>query len=348
MKPLFSLLALMVAYSFSFATVRTVCNMPYSPGQFTNFTDAMNASNSNDTIYVHGSSINYGSVYINRPLVIIGTGHNPGKQNPLVSSFLDISVGANAVQLIGLHVRRIDTYGTIGCVVKKCKITGDGSNNLLYLLATFEWLVEGNIMELTSGPSEAIHFGNSASHNTIIQNNVFISPSTKIFGLVNGASERTYFLNNVFLGHTGLEFTFANVQYCNIENNIFYQSIPDGGGGFLQNSTMNNNISYFSSNDTFYQPGANNLATINPLFVNYPGPQMIYDYAWDLSLLASSPGHNTGTDGTDRGVFGGLGFKFTETGEPPIAEITAFTITSPTTIAPGGTLTISVTSKRVP
>jgi hypothetical protein len=46
-------------------------------------------------------------------------------------------------------------------------------------------------------------------------------------------------------------------------------------------------------------------------------------------------------------VYGGMGNKFTETGEPSIAEITAFTITSPTTIAPGGTLTISITSKRV-
>jgi hypothetical protein len=348
MKRLFSLLVLMVACSCSFATVRTVCNMPYSPGQYTNFDDAYQASSNSDTIYVHGSSINYGSFYINKQLVIIGTGHNPAKQNPLVSSFLDLDLGTHGIQLIGLRIRRVSSSGTLGCVVKKCRITGDGSNSLFSLFNVHSWLIEGNILESYNSTIECIHFGFSQSGNTVVQNNIFLSPGTKVFGIWNSAADRTYFLNNVFLGNTGSELTFANVFYCTIENNIFYQSIPDGGSMFLNNSTMNNNISVLSSDNVFYQPGANNFPNTNPLFVNYPGPQAIYDYDWDLSLQAGSAGHNTGTDGTDRGVYGGLGFKFTETGEPPIAEITAFTITSPTTIAPGGTLTISVTSKRVP
>ncbi len=344
-KILLSLFMLMNA-SGSFATVLTLSNMSYSPGQYTTFSAAHDAASDFDTIYVHGSSINYGSISIYKRLVIIGTGHNPDKQNPLVSAFLQITLGSSNVQLIGLVIQNVSSYGFTNCTIKKCRIIGQSSGESLFLAYADNWLIEGNIIEAPSYYVPLFFYGTS-SNNTIIQNNIIInSGSEKIVGIRNDPTQRTYILNNVFIGQYSNQRTFYDIWYTNIDNNIFYTSMPDGNYSYFNNCTMNNNISFGSDDNAFYQPGANNVIG-DPLFNNYPGYEAMYDYNWDLSLAPTSPGHNSGTDGTDRGVFGGLGFKFTETGEPSIAEITAFTITSPTIIAPGGTLTISVTSKRV-
>jgi hypothetical protein len=348
MKRLFSLFVLLVACTYSFATVRTLCNASYCNGTYSTFDDVQTASANGDTIYVQGSTIDYGSITITKSLTIIGTGHNPNKQNPVVSTFVNVLILTDNVQLIGLRITHLGASNASNGIVKKCRISGTAGWPV-YLSTTSGWLIEGNIIESTDN-SICIFFGGNSSPNTIVQHNIVLGGSYKVAGLANAFTERTYFINNVFLGPLGGNIhTFNEVDNCSIDNNIFYLSIPDGGNPFLylESCTMNNNISYGSADDTFYQPGLNNLSGVDPQFVNYPGPPAMYTYSLDLSLEPTSPGHNTGTDATDRGVFGGTGNKFTVTGEPSIAEITAFTITSPTTIAPGGSLTISVTSKVV-
>ena len=110
---------------------------------------------------------------------------------------------------------------------------------------------------------------------------------------------------------------------------------------------MNNNISFSCSTNAFSAPGTNNLVNVNPVFTTFPLAGALFDYLHNYILAPGSPGLLNGTDGTDRGVFGGFGTKFSMTGEPAIAEVTGFVITSPTIIAPGGTLNINVNSKRV-
>jgi hypothetical protein len=343
MKSLFSLLVLMVACTFSFATVRTLCNMSYCAGTYTNFIQAQDDSSNGDTIYVQGSTIDYGNISITKSLVIIGTGHHPAKQNPLVSSFLEIDISANNVQLIGLRFTNLFTSSTLSkCMVKKCRILGSSANNSINLNTAIDWLIEGNIIEAPL--YTCIFFGGTSAPGTVIQHNIFLSSAEKFTGLNNNSSQRTYFINNIFLGQFSNQNTFFDVKFSNFDNNIFYSSQPTGI--LFSDCFMNNNVSYAAADNSFTMPGLNNIMA-DPKFLNYPGFGM-YDYAWDLSLDPSSLGHNHGIDGKDVGVFGGTGFKFTETGEPSIAEITAFTITSPATIPPGGSLTISVTSKRVP
>lgn len=328
------------------ATVHTLSNMPGSAGQFSTFAAAHAAALGGDTIYVHGSSVNYGNISITKPLVIIGTGHHPDKQNPLVSSFGNVFVGVSNVQLIGLSMTLVgSSTGITNGVVRKCRIQHMEGFEAMSLFGATNWLIEGNI--IISSNTGLGFFGNVAP-GAVIRNNVFITFGPCIIGIYNSSGQQTAILNNVFLG-SGITSTPAlwDIRFCNIDNNIFYEVPPEGFGNTNITCTMNNNISYNSADDTFYQPGLNNLPATNPGFTSYPGFPATYDYNWDLRLVGGSPGKNSGTDGTDRGVFGGVGEIFTTTGEPAIAEITAFTITSPTTIAPGGTLTISVTSKRV-
>jgi hypothetical protein len=350
MKKIYALLMCVCLFSQpSQAVIRTLCNMPYSPGQFTTFAAALAAANVNDTIYVHGSSVTYGAITINKSVVLIGAGHNPNKQAPLPSSFTTVTInpGINNCQLIGLTMQFLTINSSSNHTVKRCKFIEfsplfgtTGISCLAFANLTIEACVFLNVASLPAN----INFNNTSFNgNVFIRNNVF---STNLISNGAGTTPLTFFIeNNIFLGNMGTSFT--NINQAIINNNIFYRSSPQGAPGGAPNNVMNNNISFSCANNTFSAPGVNNLVNVNPLFVSFPIGGATFDYTHDYRLAAGSPGLLNGTDGTDRGVFGGFGGRFNMTGEPAMAEIFSFQITSATVIAPGGTLDISVTSKRV-
>lgn len=327
----------------AFGTVRTVCNMPYSPGQYTTFNAALTASAANDTIYIHGSSINYGAITINKPVVVIGTGHNPNKQVPLTSQFTNITISMAGVQLNGLILDNLSSgsFMNSNCIIKRCRFTGATPSYDMSLWGAIGWLIEGNVfMGVTHNN---IYLNNADASNCTIRNNVFNTNFTAISSNSSLTTPFTFSItNNIFLGNT--MGTFFGIYQAMINNNIFYRSSPQGTN---TGCTMYNNISFSCSNNSFSATGANNLVGVNPQFVSFPLAGAIFDYTHDYRLAASSPGLVNGTDGTDRGIYGGFGYKFNMTGEPAIPEILFFAITSPTVISPGGTLTISVKSKRI-
>lgn len=330
------------------AAVYTLCNMAYCqavPGVvFTTFDDVQNYATDGDIIYVQGSSFSYGDIDIYKRLTLVGAGHHPNKQNALTSMFHHIEIHTSGVQLIGLTFSHAGSYYTNNCVIKKCRITGEAGRIDLNATGATGWLIQGNIFESVDNYAN-ISFGGSEANNVIVENNVISGSGMKILGIRNYSGHLSYILNNLFLGN-GQNQTLYDLQYVNIENNIFVGDNSPDDNYSVTNCVMNNNIVWCNDN-TLHSPGINNLVNADPLFANFPGPGSLFSYSYDFSLSSSSPGHNTGTDGTDRGVFGGIGFKFTMTGEPAIAEITALSITSGATVSPGGNITISVTSKSV-
>jgi hypothetical protein len=70
----------------------------------------------------------------------------------------------------------------------------------------------------------------------------------------------------------------------------------------------------------------------------------VLDFTSDLTLKATSPGHNAGTDGKDIGLYGGVGTQNPLTGCPSIPQITTMNILN-TVIAPGGTLNVVIKAK---
>jgi hypothetical protein len=331
-------LILAVAYN-STATIRTLCNMPYSPGQFNNFTAAITACVNNDTIYVHGSTTSYGAITINKTgIVVIGTGHNPVKQSPLVSAFTTITINSQSCQLIGLTFDNMISFSNFTSV-KRCKILqpNSGTAGILATGTSLNWIIEGSVFISSTGTNVLLN--SSDNSNTTVRNNIF----NGIISANGTLTTLTTFIiaNNNFLGPN---FLTVQVSNATINNNIFYRSAPQGT--FI-GCAMNNNISFQCTNNNFSAPGSNNLVNVNPLFVSFPLAGALFDYSHNYALAAGSPGILSGSDGTDRGVFGGFGGKFNMTGEPGIAEITTFSITSPTSIPPGGTLNINVSSKRV-
>lgn len=64
----------------------------------------------------------------------------------------------------------------------------------------------------------------------------------------------------------------------------------------------------------------------------------------NLALKSTSPGHNAGTDGKDIGLYGGAGAQNPLTGVPPIPLVTTMNINN-VTVAPGGTLSVTIKAK---
>ncbi len=332
----------------SYSRILTVSNMPNSPGQYTSMNDVIGAviSGAGDTIYVHGSTINYGIAILSRDnIVVIGTGHNPDKQFPYVTTFTEIYVTGNNIQLIGITANGIQ-FSRNNFTMRRCKILGgqsfqysvDGLGstsdlNLLFESNVFTHSTNLNMRIPTSRPGDVVTIRNNVFSNTI---------SISVFNPITSC----VVANNLFLNGPN---AFGNIDHATISNNIFYGSAP-----FVPVAATiryQNNISFQCFDNTFTVganiTSTNNLEDVDPQFVNYPGVGAVFSELHDYNLATGSPGIATGSDGTDRGVYGGFGTIFNMRGEPPISEITAVTITSPTTVPSGGTLTITVTSKRV-
>ncbi len=328
---LFALLAIN-----SFATVITVSNNPNSPGQYNNLQTAIDAATNGDTLYVHGSPTNYGTIYLNRNLTLIGTGYNPQKDNPLVSSIATLYLDS--------------VPGIKGC-----------SNSRIIGFNITSQLVQGpnayafNNVTIALNRIAQIQIQASSANGIIIKQNII----NYMYSIQN--------CNNLIIRNNILYYTTSYFQNCNsvlITNNLyFYQSVSTGAvvqdfstitNNIFLNvhpntsfSTFNNNLIFNSGNDVL--PYGNNTGTGNingsaPVFVNVPdliGVNLNYNYR----LTATSAGHNAGTDGTDIGPFGGLDPLPNLYGTPPVPQIKIFNITN-SVVTPSTPLEIYVKAKK--
>ena len=338
-KSLLLLLPLVFAFVFDLqAKVWTVSNRPGASAQYKTVPDAIEAAAAGDTIYIYGSETQYDNFELNKKLTFIGTGHNPEKDKVLISKIGNISIGtdkshnsvANGSTFIGLQLHGIFVVHSFqhDIVIKRCNILSEirasdhGSEGI-----SKGWIIENNIIgiiriaRIDGQPDKS----KTSDFNFIIRNNIIKGTLWNV-----NASVIT---NNVFLG-ASTAYCFSEVYYSIIQNNIFYESFLQGA----HYSTFNNNIT-FSGNNPALPYGTNsgslNKVNVDPKFTSYPGGQFSYDH--DYHLKESSPGKNAGTDGTDIGIYGGMGFS--ETGEPPIPMVRSFSIQNGV-IAPNGKLKI--------
>lgn len=329
-KLLLTILSVLSAF-FGYSTILIVDNNPNHPGGFTELLPAIAAASNGDTIYIQGSNSVYlpggGTIAVDKRLVFIGTGHNPQKQANLVSRIggtFDFRVGSSRSVIMGL------TGNGNGINIGISSNSVDSlliSNNYIASLTIrgSHHIIEGNI-------KQANYFIFYTGSNIIVRNNV-------ISGGVDGASDPTIeFMNNVFLTNGQL---FTNTSNVMVRNNIFLKASPIG----TSSVTFLNNITYLTT-DTLPTPGntgSGNLNNTDPLFVNVPSFATSFSYGYDFHLQSGSAGKNAGTDGTDIGLYGGLG-NFKTGGEPAIPIIREFSIMNP--IVPvGGDIVIKVAAE---
>jgi hypothetical protein len=315
--------------------VITVSNRSGENAMFNNLQAAIDAATPGDTIYISGSENNYGGITVNKELHLIGPGFKPEKDFSLQARLDNIEINADASNssFFGLVFSFIrDNQWASGIRILNCDFSQLFTGASFPNLVSKEWLIGNNIIR-------SAMFGSGSSQGTnqfIIRNNIFGFDCCS--SSINGFHE-SIISNNVFTTYQA----FGGINLSVIYNNIFYGGSPFGA----TNSVFSNNITFQTNNDALpydNNTGATNFEGVDPQFADVPvAPGNIFgfnfSYDWDFSLTESSPGKNLGTDGTDIGLFGGLGF--TPGGEPALPVVTSFTIIN-AVINPNGKLNIQV------
>ncbi|MFN0033220.1 MAG: hypothetical protein ACKVOR_13750 [Flavobacteriales bacterium] len=331
MKKIFTLLMAAGIASVMNAAVFTVSNNTANPGQYNNFAAAHTAAANGDSIYVHGSNINYGTFNITKRITVIGTGHNPQKQAPLKSfvDYINMGAGSSRSNIIGLEVYQLITAndGIDSLLIQNCKFT-----NRIYILHSYSdvWTIDGNVFASTG---ENLKGGcNMGGHQ--VRNNIF---NGQIVDFGNCAQGYSYCDHNVFLRNTDMMYNVFNWYFT---NNIFYRGNPHGYAE--ANNTWNYNISYQCANNNFPN-GVGNQVNVNPGFVNFPVAGDYFSYAYDFHITDGQPADNAGNDATDLGVYGGTG-DYNQNGIPRIPYMYEFNITNPV-VSSGGNLNVNFKSR---
>lgn len=305
------------------AGVITVNNNTSAPGQYSSLQMAIDSASAGDSIYVHGSATSYGNVTVKKRLTFFGTGHKPNKSNMLVSEVGNFQFdtlagvsGASGTKISGFKLSAVLGYsgtgGTKSVWVSRNYFTS-GSSKIS--VKGQGWVIENNIFQ-----PAYVNVGNHA--NTIVRNNIFND------SYVFTSNQPTVVIaNNIFTGNSGSS-ALVSVSNALIANNIFNGSNPNGSG--VDNNTFSNNLTYQTANNTIpagTNSGSGNFVGQDPLFTNVPASN--FNYSYDYSLTAGSPGKNAGTDGSDLGIYGGVMPMVDVTGSPAIPQIKTITILNP-------------------
>ncbi len=313
------------------ATIRTVSNNLNSPGQFTNIAAAITAASAGDTIYVHGTPYNYGSVTVTKKLVFIGPGHNPQKQNALPATLDNFIMNPTSTgsKIIGFNIAsqiysngdNTDTISIINCKIQY--------RVLIQNYYCDAWLIDGCVFVYTNENIEGTY--NQSSHT--VRNCILNGDIRNFYSSGQGYH---YCNNNIFLRSGNV---FSNAYYWYVNNCIFYRANTTQVGW----QQFSNCLVFLPQNGTTTFPNGTGHLNFNPVFVNFPGAGANFDYSYNFNLQSGSPADNAGNDGTDLGVYGGLG-DYEQNGNPRIPAVTEISISNPT-VAPGGTLNVTFKSK---
>jgi hypothetical protein len=267
--------------------------------------------NNGDTIHVEGSTVLYDAATITKRLVIIGPGYFP-TENPKTSENamesrigrIGFNAGSQDSQLIGLDVvsggntaDRFVYINVSGITVKRCRIEG----GIEFGFPLTDITILENFFPNTASNPFATN-GNSG----------FVPPTNVIFN--NNICQKTLLWGSPGINPT----TFWPILQCN--NNVFdgpdnlaTPNLAFSAGEFKNNILMPTNaivniaaspgvIAYnIGTLSTQFGTADNNLVVpaITSLFITGGSTDGAYQIA------GGSQANNNGSDGTDRGAFGG-------------------------------------------
>lgn len=291
--------------------------------------------NNGDTLYVEGSVTVYAGATITKQLTIIGPGYflneNPETSNDLLAAqigTINFNAGSAGSQLIGVSVVHVYPYyihlNTNNLTVKRCWIAdavsiASGVSDI--------FIVENFFSKTQTSTALILDYPYDLTTNLIFNNNV--CQKTLIW---NGPIQQCN--NNLFDGPA----TTLNLQFTTAEfkNNILKPtnaSVDINGGS---KDKLSYNVGTLS---TQFGTANNNkvVANISSLFV----PSGTTDGQYKLK--SNSAASNNGSDGTDRGAFGGsvVANRYTLSGLAAIPVIYNITTSGVATTASGLTITIS-------
>jgi len=338
-----------------FATVRTVNNNPNSLAQYNTIQAAVDVSANGDTVYVHGSTIQYSAFTItNKRLVIIGPGWSPAR------AFYPF-----AAQVYGMTISGAGSAGTeIQGLVFVTTVTMNNTppDNLHFIRNQFKSAVyiinnstsSGYVFQSNwfDGGFVSVTSSGSAYSNYLFQNNVFYC--TSINGNIGGfqTCSNVLFDHNLWYGPTSVASSVncfsGSCQSLLLTNNIF---VHRDAALYNSLSTFNNNITFGCRVDTPWlangNGGVGNIVNQDPQMFNQDSVNAGHDNPLLNFTVAAGPANNAGTDGKDLGLMynptGILNWDYSRMSRLPYIYNMNISNSS---IAPGGTLTVQVEARK--
>jgi hypothetical protein len=352
MKQLFSFLLSVITVT-AFATVRTVSNNPATIAQFSTIQAAVNASNSGDTIYVHGSPTAYDIVTItNKRLVMIGPGFGPDKNIPVTVSIPGFTINGSAgssdfCELQGLIIFNFVANQGVNNL-RLIRNQFQGNFNFAHTIAATDFLMEGNYFQANIATN-----GSATFTNFLFQNNMFYGVPCCTQGNISGFTNSTnvVFNHNLFTTTPGTFQIFnSNCRFLILTNNIFVNRNPAAN---LSLSTFTNNITFNCGTfgDTAWirnsnVDGGGNIAAQDPQMFDQASVNAGSGNPLMNLTIGTGPANNSGTDGKDMGllfdVTGSLNWADGRNSRLP--RIFKMNVVNPT-VAVGGTITVTVEAK---
>ncbi|HXC04494.1 MAG TPA: hypothetical protein VNZ86_07055 [Bacteroidia bacterium] len=327
----------LVAAGTMHANVITVSNNAIAAGMYNNLQTACNAANVGDTVYVMGSPTDYGTVNVKTRIVLIGAGYAlTGTQNNW-SSIVDyihldsVAFGnqVSGTKIMGFSVSsNIDNSGSAGSInnidIERCYIS-----SWIYVEG-INWVVRNNDV-----------YGVQVQNwnNCYIQNN--------FLGNVQYSNKTTVVIDhNTFNTSSGN--CFYSISNALIANNIFYYCSPLAN---TTSCTFSNNITTNSSAQVLPPAGNTGSGNINNTPPGWTDPTIpastvsqnsIWNYSWKLG--SSAPAHNSATDGTDLGAFGGSYPMSNMTGATRIPQMQILNVSG--VVPAGGNLNVNFKARK--
>lgn len=363
----------------SHSTSYTVNNAVNGIADYSTLSAAYTAANAGDTIYVLPSSVSYGGLTLNKPIVLIGSGTWPEGQAGKRSIISELSIAPSGSNMSGTVINGFEITGTATSLSPSIRF------NLGFSDTVTNITIENNKF------NERILCYYGVVSNVIIKNNLFTGYGRPFFDYFNNivfATQINWVIsNNIFYsGPNTLLFNFgkATTSGSNIlSNNIIYNPFTTINPiGAIQNTTVINNIflggggsapaaNCIISNNLFYGPytqagvigststGNNNLfgTSNDPQFVEVSAISSLWNYSpstpyTDFHLQSTSPAKGSGTNGIDMGIYAG---SFPWVDNPagqqkayyPGAKIPEiYEITSPAIATPNSTIQIQIKARN--
>jgi len=284
-----------------------------------------------DTLHVEAVPAVYASATITKKLVIIGPGYflteNPNSSNMVLDAkigSISFNTGSEGSQLIGMNIVYVGNGGyrvyldVNNLVVKRCRIEraveiGTAVSNIVITQNFFTSVNDVNALATNGNgayiyPND-VYFNNNICQKTLVwagtilqcNNNVFDGPANKL----NIQMLTSSFQNNI-LKSTNATVNINNGANTNVSYNV--------GTSATQFGTADNNIVVANMSSVFVASGTTD---------------------GQYQLQASSPASNNGSDGTDRGPYGGLAVtsRYTLSGLPNIPVIYNITTSGVATVS---------------
>lgn len=308
---------------------------------------AWNTVNDFDTVHVEGSPNFYDAATITKRLVIIGPGYfldnNPNTSNDLFDAkvrAISFSAGSDGSVLSGINVAVAtnvnDGYVTIigdSITVKRCKIdraiyfsiTGAGLINYLAIVENyFPDTYATNAFSVTNTgyiPPVDIIFNNNICKKTLYWQN---TSGTVVWSI-------TQCRNNIFDGPDNLATPNLRFSTTDFSNNILMpvNAVVDitANPGAISHNIGTQSTQFGTANNNLVEPA------ITSLFGGGASADGYYQ------IQPGSQAYQNGSDGSDRGAFGGaiVSSRYTLSGLAPVPvlyEATSTGVASPVTGLP--------------